>query len=237
MIKKRLQKEIFQPTWLGILTSHVFISRFYLYKKIKKLSKNINGVILDLGCGAKPYENLFDSKNYIGLEIHGANINKNEINLHYYDGKIIPFEKNTFDSVVSFEVFEHIFDIENTILEIKRVLKNKGKLLISIPFGWNEHMQPQDFARYTSFAIKHLLTSKKFKIIEIHKTNSIITASFQIIIAYLHQNYQPKIKIFAHLFQFFFIAPITLFSIILEKILKKDKSFFSNIVVLAENNK
>jgi hypothetical protein len=53
----------------------------------------------------------------------------------------------------------------------------------------------------------------------------------------LHQNYQPKIKILARLFQFFFIAPITLLAIILEKILKKDQSFFSNIVVLAENNK
>jgi SAM-dependent methyltransferase len=237
MLKQRLQKEIFQPTWLGVLTNHVFLSRFYLYKKIKILSKNINGVVLDLGCGEKPYQNLFTSKEYIGLEIRDANLNKEDVNLYYYDGKKIPFEDDTFDSVVSFEVFEHIFDIDNTIVEIKRVLKDKGKLLISIPFGWNEHMQPQDFARYTSFAIEYLLTCKKFKIIEIHKTNSIITASFQIIIAYLHQNYQPKIKIFARLFQFFFIAPITLFAIILEKILKKDKSFFSNIVVLAENNK
>jgi SAM-dependent methyltransferase len=237
MLKQRLKKEIFQPTWLGAFTSHIFLSRFYLYKKIKILSKHVSGAVLDLGCGEKPYQNLFSSKKYIGLEINGANVDKEDINLYYYDGKKIPFEDSTFDSVVSFETLEHIFDIENTILEIKRVLKDKGKLLISIPFGWNEHMQPQDFARYTSFAIEYLLTCKKFKIIEIHKTNSIITASFQIIIAYLHQNYQPKIKIFARLFQFFFIAPITLFAIILEKILKKDKSFFSNIVVLAENNK
>jgi subtilisin family serine protease len=48
---------------------------------------------------------------------------------------------------------------------------------------------------------------------------------------------QPKIKIFARLFQFFFIAPITLLAITLENLLKKDQSFFSNIVVLAENNK
>jgi SAM-dependent methyltransferase len=237
MLKQRLKKEIFQPTWLGAFTSHIFLSRFYLYKKIKILSKHVSGAVLDLGCGEKPYQNLFSSKKYIGLEINGANVDKEDINLYYYDGKKIPFEDSTFDSVVSFETLEHIFDIENTILEIKRVLKDKGKLLISIPFGWNEHMQPQDFARYTSFAIEYLLTCKKFKVIEIHKTNSIITASFQIIIAYLHQNYQPKIKIFARLFQFFFIAPITLLAIILEKLLKKDQSFFSNIVVLAENNK
>lgn len=237
MLKERLKKEIFQPTWLGAFTNHIFLSRFYLYKKIKILSKHINGTVLDLGCGEKPYQNLFNSEKYIGLEINGANVNKEDINLYYYDGKKIPFEDSTFDSVVSFETFEHIFDIENTILEIKRVLKDKGKLLISIPFGWNEHMQPQDFARYTSFAIKYLLTCKKFKIIEIHKTNSTITASFQIIIAYLHQNYQPKIKIFARLFQFFFIAPITLLAIVLESLLNKDQSFFSNIVVLVENNK
>lgn len=237
MLKQRLKNEIFQPTWLGAFTSHIFLSRYYLYKKIKILSKHISGVVLDLGCGEKPYQNLFSSEKYIGLEINGANVNREDINLYYYDGKKIPFEDNTFDSVVSFETFEHIFDLENTILEIKRVLKDKGKLLISIPFGWNEHMQPQDFARYTSFAIEYLLTCKKFKVLEIHKTNSVIAASFQIIIAYLHQNYQPKIKIFARLFQFFFIAPITLLAIILENVLKKDQSFFSNIVVLVENNK
>ena len=103
MLKQRLKKEIFQPTWLGAFTSHIFLSRFYLYKKIKILSKHISGAVLDLGCGEKPYQNLFSSEKYIGLEINGANVNKEDINLYYYDGKKIPFDDSTFDSVVSFE--------------------------------------------------------------------------------------------------------------------------------------
>ena len=34
-----------------------------------KLSKNIKGETLDVGCGQKPYEKYYNSSEYIGLEI------------------------------------------------------------------------------------------------------------------------------------------------------------------------
>lgn len=53
-----------------------------------------------------------------------------------YDGKTLPFADCSFDAVVSFEVFEHIRDVEAVVFEISRVTKPSGELLVSIPLTW-----------------------------------------------------------------------------------------------------
>ena len=49
-----------------------FLERKELWRYIQKFSKNFNGCILDLGCGTKPYIDLFECKRYIGLELIGG---------------------------------------------------------------------------------------------------------------------------------------------------------------------
>ncbi len=59
--------------------------------------------------------------------------NKIEIPLHLYDGGIMPFTYNTFDKVYSCLVF-HQLDAEtklNCLIELHRVLKPNGKLIIA----------------------------------------------------------------------------------------------------------
>ena len=106
-----------------------------------------------IGCGSKPYENLFvHADKYIGcdVEVSGHNHSDSKID-YFFDGKKLPFSDGTFDAVVSFEVFEHVFNLPEILTEINRVTKEKGTLLISIPFAYGEHEIPYDFARYTSF--------------------------------------------------------------------------------------
>ena len=71
------------------------------------------------------------------------------------------------------------------------MLKPKGRILITSPFGWGEHEKPYDFARYTSFGIKHLLEKSGFEI-KITKTSSYFLAIGQLFIAYLGQHVLPK---------------------------------------------
>jgi len=42
--------------------------------------------------------------------------------------------------------------------------------LLSVPFVWNEHEQPLDYGRYSSFGIISLLQSSGFEIIAHKKT-------------------------------------------------------------------
>ena len=107
--------------------------------------------MIDIGCGNKPYKNLFKHcKSYIGLEIESENKNSADFT---YDGKNFPFEDETFDSAVCSEVLEHVFEPNQFLKEVNRVLKKNGLIILTLPFFWDEHEQPYDYARYTSFGL------------------------------------------------------------------------------------
>lgn len=56
-----------------------------------------------------------------------------KVKLSHYDGKKLPYANNTFDGIISTEVFEHVNNRQNFVKELHRVLKSSGKLIISSP--------------------------------------------------------------------------------------------------------
>lgn len=139
----------------------------------------MNGKMLDFGCESKPYKDLFYVDEYIDL---------------YYDEKHIHLDNGSIDCIFTSEVFEHIFNIDEIIKELNRVLKKEGKILITTPFVWDEHEKPYDFARYTSFRIRYLLEQNGFKVISMKKTNNYVETIFQMWNAYLIELF-PQNKI------------------------------------------
>lgn len=51
-----------------------------------------------------------------------------------YDGETLPFADETFDVVVSNQVFEHVPDLPGALSQIARVLKPGGKLICTFPY-------------------------------------------------------------------------------------------------------
>jgi SAM-dependent methyltransferase len=69
----------------------------------------------------------------------------------------MPFENESFDTIMATEVLEHVPDLEVYLKEVLRVLKPKGVFFFTIPFLWPLHEVPHDEYRYTPFSIeKHL---------------------------------------------------------------------------------
>ena len=122
-MKKNINLSYWNPGLKHFLLTPNFLTQKTLYNSISKYKKFINGKILDFGCGEKPYMGLFDFTEYIGLEL---NEQKNSKADFYYDGKDIPFDDKEFDAVVSFQVLYQCNDIDFSIYEIKRVLKEDG---------------------------------------------------------------------------------------------------------------
>ncbi len=50
-----------------------------------------------------------------------------------YDGRTLPFETNSLDVAVAFQVIEHIEDDDLFVAELERVLKKGGKLFMTTP--------------------------------------------------------------------------------------------------------
>lgn len=234
-IKARLLREKFLTTPLTLPVHPLYLIRRSLYLAIRDCAPAISGRVLDFGCGSKPYESLFTRATaYVGvdLEVSGHNHKNSKVDV-YYDGKVLPFQAEEFDSVVSFEVFEHIFELDSSLQEIKRVLKPHGQLLISIPFAWDEHEAPYDHARYTSFGIRHMLEKNGFEVTRIQKSNSYVRALAQLWIEYLTQYVLPRGKILSKVAQLLVVFPTTLFALLLDAILPHREEFFSNCIVVA----
>ena len=45
----------------------------------------------------------------------------------------VPISDETYDAIVCLEVTEHVYDVYHLLDEIKRILKNSGRALISVP--------------------------------------------------------------------------------------------------------
>jgi len=163
----------------------LYFIRIGLYRGIKENADQLTGILLDFGCGQKPYKSLFNVDKYIGIDYDNpGHDHKNENIDVLYDGKNIPFDNEYFDSVLCSEVFEHLFDIEHALQEIHRVLKKGGKLLVTCPFVWNEHEIPHDYARYTVFALNHLFAKYGFNVISVKKGGNFIKTITQMRVLY-----------------------------------------------------
>lgn len=234
-LKSKLKRELFQPSLFGLLINPLYIVHTGLFKYINELAPQIKGSVLDFGCGSKPYENLFiNSDEYIGCDIEASGHNHYDSKIDYFfDGKKLPFIDGKFDSVVSFEVFEHVFNLHEILKEINRVTKKSGLLLISLPFAWCEHEAPYDFARYTSFGISDILGQNGFEVIEYKKTTTHFLTICQLLVSYLVQNIAPKKKRYYYIFQIMFIFPFIVFAYALNSILPKNYDLFCCSVILA----
>lgn len=224
----------FSPSWWAVVFHPHFIIRRRLQQAIAERADRLEGNILDLGCGSKPYERYFRrAKRYVGVDIaeSGHDHETSKVDL-FYDGATLPFEADVFDGVVSFETFEHIFNLEAILGEIIRVLVPGGSLMATLPFAYPEHETPYDFGRYTRYGLSSLLSRIGFEEIEIQPTSTSIEAIGQLISTYLF-GYLCKRRITKALVQLFVGFPVTVLTLCASRLLPKDDSLYCNLVVTA----
>lgn len=131
--QKGIEGNIFQRAW------HT--------NKLKIVLRFIRGsprTILDVGCASgwfiSKISNEFPKAKCFGIDIYDKGIKYAKkvypkIEFKVADAHNIPYEKNSFDLVVSTEVLEHLDDPKSAILEIKRVLKKGGTAVIELDSG------------------------------------------------------------------------------------------------------
>jgi SAM-dependent methyltransferase len=233
MIKQFVRKQLFNPTWIGIFVNPFWISRRALWKGMRKMANHLSGRLLDVGCGKKPYRELFVVDEYVGLEIDTPRSRLTSEANFFYDGNDFPFDNNSFDSVLCNQTLEHVFNPDNFLKEIHRVIQPGGQLLLSVPFVWDEHEQPYDYARYSSFGLAHLLREHGFEVIEVTKTAPDVSTIFQLINGYLFK-ISGRNKLLLAMTCLFIIAPFTLFGKVLSKIFFRNPDLYLDQIVLAK---
>jgi hypothetical protein len=105
--------------------------------------------------------------------------------------------------------------------------------LLSVPFVWDEHEQPYDFARYSSFGIEYLLKKHGFKVIKSVRTNADFGIIFQLINAYIYKVLLTKNVYINLLITILIMSPFTLLGIFFGVIFPKNKDLYLDQIIFA----
>jgi SAM-dependent methyltransferase len=130
-----------------------------LYKFVKTFlnSNKLNGkIILDVGCGNKPYRVLADETIWLGLDTSPNSLR----DFNYKENSFFPIKNQSVDLVICTEVLEHVENDKFLVEEIYRCLKINGTAIFTTPFLFPLHGVPQDFRRLTPYGMESVFNSK-----------------------------------------------------------------------------
>lgn len=154
----------------------------------KALGEYAGGVLLDIGCGEKPYRQLAASavSAHIGLDHLGTIHRQLEIDV-YGTAYHVPLRDGAVDTVLMTAVLEHLEQPLDAIREVHRVLRPEGHLILVAPLFWHLHEEPRDFYRYTSHGLKHLLSASGLEIVELTPLSGFAVTFIQEFIYFLRR--------------------------------------------------
>lgn len=152
----------------------------------------IRGKVLDAGGGDGKYKSIINESatEYICLDIKEGN------NVDVVGSVLdMPFQDNSFDTVVCNQVLEHIKEPEKLFSESCRVLKPGGYFICTAPFLEPNHSDPDDYFRYTKEALGIMATRHNLKVIRIGAYGSLPTVIFSFIKFKLFNPYKKQSRI------------------------------------------
>lgn len=152
-----------------------YLSDCHLWRVIESVSKNILAktvsdapLVLDIGCGHKPYADLFIGCQYIGMNHSDEDASPDILG----DAQSFPFENDFAEIVFCTQVAEHLPQPHKLFNESYRVLKPGGFLILTAPFHWPLHEEPYDYFRFTRYGLEYCAKVAGFREINISSVGS-----------------------------------------------------------------
>lgn len=119
-----------------------------LEEELSPVTQYLSGHMLNAGCGSRdisPY--LLANK---VTEVTKYDLASQDPEVVVGPLESMPFEDETFDSVLCNAVLEHVADAEGSMRELARVVRPNGYVVVAVPFLQPFHACPDDFRRYTA---------------------------------------------------------------------------------------
>lgn len=133
------------------------------------IRKHASGDILDLGCGKVPYFGLYREfvTRTICADWANTPTRSKHLDLVADLASPLPFRSGSFDTVLATDVLEHVPNPSDVWLEIVRVLRPNGIVLMTVPFLYWIHDAPHDYYRYTEFALRFQCRESALEVLDL----------------------------------------------------------------------
>jgi SAM-dependent methyltransferase len=124
------------------------------------------GTLLDIGCGLRPYEDLFAVDCYFGFDLRDSPRPPfQKLPDVWFDGVIVPVRDNCADHLLCTAVMQYCLDPHSFMQELVRILKPGGNLILVVPQSEALMEAPFDRYRYTLFGVQHLCAAHGLRIL------------------------------------------------------------------------
>lgn len=141
----------------------------------------IKGKLLDLGCGNKPYYDLYSRhcRESVGCDVPYSLHRNGKVEVMCRAEEIdSQFPPDEFDTIICTEVLEHTDNDRKVVSNIAKVLKPGGMLIISAPFTYVLHEEPHDYRRYTAYGLTGILGDHGFNIVSVTPMGGTLSSGF-----------------------------------------------------------
>lgn len=149
----------------------LYLSHRFAYEEAAKLA--VDKTVLDVGCN-NGYGTIVagaHSKLTIGVDVSPTAVefaqafnSRENVRYQTIDGLGLPFDSETFDLAISFEVIEHVSDAGRYLDEIRRVLKRGGAALLTTP---NARMRLDPGMKpWNEFHVREYLSAELFALLK-----------------------------------------------------------------------
>jgi SAM-dependent methyltransferase len=219
--------------------SDVKIARSNIFKGLESAVKYASGRLIDVGCGIKPYQSLFDPyvDSYFGVDYPQtmkANYDAQTKADIFTDCSKTGLRDCSFNTLLSTQVIEHIYDTRKFIMECNRILTPGGIGIFTIPFVWQCHSEPYDFYRFTRYSIQRLFSESGFEILKIENLEGAYATLIQTkIVSLLGREHSSLfIKIICRLRNFLLVPYLNFKALHLDKVFYSDKLCLTYLLIV-----
>jgi SAM-dependent methyltransferase len=144
------------PTRRGEIGQHGWLLRRRLWHEVDEVAHLVSGVLLDVGCGAKPYAPLFTNVRHIGLDLPTSLDGRSRADI-FGSATALPFRDASFDAILCTQVLDSIATPLDVLREFVRILQPGGVCIVSVNKLYPVHDPPHDYLRFTEYGLAHIL--------------------------------------------------------------------------------
>ena len=146
-----------QPKFSAEFGTHRWRIRKRYCRDLATLAPRAKGVMLDIGCGAKPFEQLFAPyvSQHVGVDLPASldyRGSRAEVN---GSATRLPFADGSFDTVLCTQMLDDVPEPSDIFREAARVLRPGGVLILTVGMLYPVHDPPHDFYRFTRYGLEY----------------------------------------------------------------------------------
>ena len=149
---------------------HQWLAGTPLYAVLRPALARLEGDVLDVGCGAKPYRDWVPgARRYVGIDVFDGP----QVDGVIVAGRPWPVADGAFDALLCTQVLEHVEDLDHAVGELVRVLRPGGEAVITVPFIFGEHNGPDDYRRLSRHGLRRVLEDHGLEVVRLEPHGAI----------------------------------------------------------------